>query len=327
MSHAIVIHETGGPEVLRWEPIELGPPGPGEARVRLTASGLNFIDTYERTGLYPRKLPAILGTEGAGVVEAVGPDVTDFAPGDRVAYAAGSKGSYAEALNQPASILVKLPANVDDRTAAAAMLKGLTAHYLVEIGRLRETPRTVLVQAAAGGVGLLLSQWAKHHGATVIGTAGSEEKADLARAHGCDHVILYRGLGPRELRERVRAITHGAGVDVVYDAVGKDTFDESLASLRPRGLMVTYGQSSGPISPFSPRVLAEQGSLFLTRPILRHYIADRAALTARTSELFAAIANGVLRVRIAQTYPLREAARAHRDLEDRKTTGSTLLLP
>lgn len=322
-THAIRIHETGGPEVLRWEPIALSPPAAGEARVRHTAVGLNFIDTYHRSGLYPVPLPSVIGSEAAGVVEEVGEGVVGIAPGDRVAYATAPLGSYAEARNVPAAVLARLPAKLDDRVAAAAMLKGLTAHYLAEMTSSVASRPSVLVHAAAGGVGLLLAQWLRHRGAKVIGTVGSEQKAALAREHGCEHVVLYRH---EDVASRVREITSGTGVDVVYDSIGKDTFQASLDCLRPRGLMVTFGQSSGPIGPFDPRLLAQKGSLFLTRPKLGDY-AQGIELHARARELFDAIASGVLRVRIDQTYSLKDAERAHRDLESRKTTGSTLLLP
>ena len=324
MSRAVCIEQTGGPEQLKLVDVQVGDPGPGQVRIRHHAVGLNFIDTYHRTGLYPVPLPAVLGSEAAGVVESVGDGVSGLAAGDRVAYATGPIGSYAEARNVTASVLVKLPSGVDDQTAAASMLKGMTAHYLLEIGRVREEQRTILVHAAAGGVGLLLTRWAKHLGATVIGTAGSEEKAELAREAGCDHVILYRS---ESVAARVRELTGGEKVDVVYDSVGKDTFQDSIASLRPRGLMVSFGQSSGPVPPFAPRVLAAAGSLFFTRPSLPDYVRRRDELEARAGDLFAALASGVLSVRVAQTYPLSDAAKAHRDLEARRTTGSTLLLP
>jgi NADPH2:quinone reductase len=328
MPHAIRIHETGGPDVMRWESIELSPPRHGEVRVRHTAIGLNYIDTYHRTGLYSVPLPTVLGTEAAGVVEELGEGVTDFAVGDRVAYATGPLGAYSEARNIVSSVLVKIPQGIDDRVAAASILKGMTAHYLLEIGRLTDLRAdgrwTILVHAAAGGLGLLLSQWAKHQGATVIGTAGSEEKAALARANGCDHVILYRS---ENVPSRVDEVTKGQRVDVVYDSVGKDTFQDSLACLRPRGLMVSLGNASGPVPPFEPRLLAAKGSLFLTRPVLKDYVRTSDELRARANDVFAAVAGGVLKVRVAQTYRLRGAATAHQDLEARKTTGSTLLVP
>jgi NADPH2:quinone reductase len=322
--HAIRMHRAGAPDVLTWESIELAPPGPGEVRIRHTAIGLNFIDTYHRTGLYPVPLPAVLGSEAAGVVEALGEGVTGFSVGDRIAYGTGPLGAYAEARNIPASVLVKLPANIDDRLAAASMLKGMTAHYLLDIGRVKETHPTILVHAAAGGVGLFLCRWAKHLGATVIGSVGSDEKAKLARANGADHVILSE---KEDIGQRVREITNDAKVDVVYDSVGKTTFTASLASLKPRGMMVSFGQSSGAVPPFEPRILAANGSLFFTRPVLGDYVRERHELDARAKDLFTALENGVLDVTIGQTYPLAEAERAHRDLEARKTTGSTVLLP
>jgi NADPH:quinone reductase len=333
MAYAVRIHETGGPEVLRWEKIDLPAYGPKDVRIRHTAVGLNYIDTYHRSGLYPLPLPAVLGSEAAGVVTDVGSEVHGLSVGDRVAYATAPVGSYTEERNVAAAHVVKLPQKLDDRTAAATMLKGLTAHYLVEMIRFAvpegaaardATAPTVLVHAAAGGTGLLLTQWAKAKGCTVIGTVGNEEKAKLAQAHGCDHVILYRH---ENVPERVRAITNGAGADVVYDSVGKDTFHESLDCVRPRGMLVSFGQSSGPIGPFDPRILAQKGSLFFTRPTLHHHVAKPGELEARATELFGALAAGTLKVRIAQTYPLRDAERAHRDLEARKTTGSSLLLP
>lgn len=323
-THAIRMHESGGPEVLRWQTVELPPPGAGEARVRHTAIGLNFIDTYHRSGLYPVQLPAVLGTEAAGIVEATGEGVSSVAKGDRVAYAGGPLGAYSEARNIAASHLVKLPPTIDDTTAAAAMLKGMTAQYLVRRTHAVQKGESILVHAAAGGVGLILCQWAKHLGATVIGTVGSEEKAQLARDHGCDHVIFYRH---EDVAARVRALTNGAGVPVVYDSVGKDTFASSLDSLASRGLLVTFGQSSGPIAPFDPRVLAQKGSLFLTRPTLVDYTRARSELEATAAELFSVIESGAVRIRVAQTYPLRDAERAHRDLEARKTTASTTLIP
>lgn len=321
--HAIRFHETGGPEVLRWESVELPPPGAGEVRVRHTAIGLNFIDTYHRSGVYSVALPSGLGSEAAGVVEAVGDGVTTLSPGDRVAYGTGPLGAYAEARNVPAAVLVKVPDGVTDDVAAAAMLKGMTAHYLLEIGRVTETKPVIVVHAAAGGVGLFLSRWAKHLGATVIGTVGTEEKAKLARANGVDHVILTS----EDIAARVRELTNGAKADVVFDSVGKDTFAATLASLRPRGMFVSYGQSSGVVPAFEPRVLASHGSLFFTRPVLADYVRKREELDRRASELFAALARGVLAVTIGQRYPLRDAARAHADLAARRTVGSTVLVP
>ncbi|HSO34586.1 MAG TPA: quinone oxidoreductase [Labilithrix sp.] len=323
-THAVRVHQTGGPEVLRWEKIELPAPGPGEVRVRHAAIGLNFIDTYFRTGLYPLPLPAVLGSEAAGVVEAIGPDVTAVRKGDRVAYGTGPTGAYAEVRNVPVAHVVKLPDAIDDTTAAAVMLKGMTAQYLCRRTYAVQKGDHILVHAAAGGVGLLLCQWAKHLGAIVIGTVGSEEKAKLAAEHGCDHVLFYR---TEDVAARVREITNGERVPVVYDSVGKDTFLTSLDCLRPRGLMVTFGNSSGPVGPIDPRILAQKGSLFLTRPTLGDYVRTRAELDATARDLFDVIASGAVRVRVAQTYPLRDAEGAHRDLEARKTTGSTVLIP
>lgn len=323
MPYAIRIHETGGPEVMRWEQVEPGKPGPGEVLVRNAAVGLNYIDTYHRSGLYPVPLPATLGMEGAGVVEAVGPKVADFKPGDRVAYAQPI-GAYAEVCVRPADRLVKIPAGVDDRSAAAMMLKGLTAQYLLRRTFRVRAGDTILVHAAAGGVGQILSQWGKHLGATVIGTVGSEEKAPLAKKAGCRHVIV---LDKENFTERVRAITRGQGVPVVYDGIGRDTFDGSLDCLRPMGLMVSYGNASGAVPPFNPALLSQKGSLFLTRPTLMNYVAKREDLVKAARELFAVVKSGAVKIRINQTYPLREAARAHRDLEGRRTTGSTVLLP
>jgi NADPH2:quinone reductase len=328
MTHVVRMQETGGPEVLAparaWQAIELPPPGPGEVQVRHAAVGVNFIDTYHRTGLYPIKLPAVLGSEAAGVVDAVGEGVTTFAKGDRVAYGTGPMGAYAEARNMPAAHVVALPAGVDDRTAAAAMLKGMTAQYLLRRTYAVQKGDTILVHAAAGGVGLIVCQWAKHLGATIIGTVGSEEKAVLARAHGCDHVVFYR---TEDVPARVREITNGAGVPVVYDSVGKDTFALSLECLRPRGMLVTFGQSSGAIAPFDPRLLMQKGSLYLTRPTLGDYVRARADLEATAGELFDMIVKGVVTVRVDQTFALRDAEAAHRALEARQTTGSTILLP
>ena len=323
-TNAIRIHQPGGPEVLSWEETEVPAPAAGQVLVRHTAIGLNFIDVYHRTGLYPAPLPFIPGLEGAGVVEALGDGVAELKVGDRVAYASPPLGAYAEARVIPADRLVKLPESIDDRTAAAMMLQGMTAQYL-----LRRTYRvhpgdTILIHAAAGGVGLLVCQWAKHLGATVIGTVGSEEKAELARAHGCDHPILYK---TEDFVARVRDITNGQGVPVVYDSVGRDTFLKSLDCLRPLGMMVSFGQSSGKIEPLDTGLLGAKGSLFLTRPSLMSYTAGREDLIASAAELFDMVEKGVVKVEIRQTYALKDAALAHRDLEERKTTGSTLLLP
>jgi NADPH2:quinone reductase len=325
MPHAIRFHEAGGPEVLRWEEVEVGAPASGQVRLRQTAVGLNFIDIYHRTGLYPVPgFPSGIGLEAAGVVEAVGPDVAELRPGDRVAYASPPIGAYAEVRLMPADRLVKLPDDIDDRTAAAMMLQGMTAQYLLRRTHRVAPGETILVHAAAGGVGLILCQWAKHLGATVIGTVGSEEKAAVARAHGCDHPILYR---TENVVDRVREITGGAGVPVVYDGVGKDTFASSLDCLAPLGLMVTFGNSSGPVPPVDVSVLSAKGSLFLTRPTLFTYTAKRADLLASATDLFDVVRRGAVRIAVNQTYPLREAAQAHRDLEARRTTGSTVLLP
>ena len=325
MPKAIRIHEHGGPEVLRWEEVEVGEPGPGQLRVRHGAVGLNYIDVYHRTGLYPLpSLPWTLGMEGAGQVEAVGEGVTEFKPGDRIAYASPPVGAYAEVRLMPADRVVALPDAIDDRTAAAMMLQGMTAQYLLRRTYRVQPGDAILLHAAAGGVGLIASQWARHLGATVIGTVGSEEKAELARAHGCHHTILYNR---ENFVERVREITGGQGVVVVYDSVGKDTFMGSLDCLRPLGMMVSFGNASGPVPPFEPGILAAKGSLFFTRPTLMTYTAQRADLLASAAELFEVVSSGAVRIEVRQTYPLAETARAHRDLEARQTTGSTVLLP
>lgn len=325
MTKAIRIHETGGPEVLKWEDIELPPPAAGEARIRHTAIGLNFIDTYHRIGLYPLPaMPGVLGAEAAGVVEAVGPGVSEVAVGDRVAYGAAPVGAYAEARNIPAARLVKVPAGIDDARAAAMMLKGMTAQYLLRRTYPVKAGETILVHAAAGGVGLILCQWAKHLGVTVIGTVGSADKAKLAAAHGCDHPILYRDV---DFVAKVKELTGGEGVPVVYDSVGVDTFMKSLDCLKPLGLMVTFGQSSGAVPPFNTGILAQKGSLFLTRPTLFTYAAKRDDLVKMAGELFDVVLKGVVTIEVNQTYALKDAAQAHRDLESRKTTGSTVLLP
>jgi len=322
MAHAIRIHSTGGPEVFSWEAVEVGDPGPGEVRLRQAAVGLNYIDVYHRSGLYPlASFPAIIGMEGAGTVEAVGPGVADIAVGDRVAYA-GALGGYAEERLIAADRLVKLPDNIDFVTAASVMLQGMTARYL-----LRETyrvgPETALLyHAAAGGVGLIVCQWAKALGATMIGTVGSPEKAQLAREAGCTHVIDYRR---EDYVARVRELTGGAGCDVVYDGVGKDTFPSSLDCLRPKGLWVSFGNASGPVPPFDMQILSAKGSLFATRPTMMTYVAHRDDLIANAAELFDMIGKGAIKVGASRTYPLREAAQAHRDLEGRRTTGSIVL--
>jgi len=324
MPRVVRIHETGGPDVLRIEDVPVADPGPGAVRLRQTAIGLNYIDTYHRSGLYPvPELPAVLGREGAGVVVAVGPDVTELRPGDRVAYPM-SAGAYAGERNIAAREVVRLPKTISDRQAAAMMLKGLTAHYLLRRTHRVAAGETILVHAAAGGVGLILCQWAKRLGATVIGTVGSDEKAALARAHGCDHPVVYTR---ENFRERVMQITRDEGVPVVYDSVGRATFSESLDCLRPLGLMVTFGQSSGPVDPLPTGLLAAKGSLYLTRPTLATYIARREDLEQGARELFEVVSDGSVRIEVRQTYPLDEVARAHRDLEARRTSGSSLLIP
>ena len=324
MTHGILMRAYGGPDVLEWSEIVLPRLKRNEVRVRHTAIGVNFIDVYDRTGLYPIALPATLGREAAGVVEEVGRGVKLVAVGDRVAYAATSPGSYAEARHVPADRLVKLPDGISDQQAAAVMLKGLTAQFLLRGTYKVRKGDPIVVHAAAGGVGSILVQWARHLGAEVIAVVGSDDKAALVREHGAQHVIVT----PREdLVARVREITAGKGVPVVYDSVGKDTFFASLDCLRRRGLMVTYGNASGPVPPFSALELARRGSLYLTRPTLFHYVATKGELNRAARELFEVIAAGAVRIRIGQTYPLSEAARAHADLEGRRTTGSTVLLP
>ena len=324
MPQAITVHETGGAEVLRWEGVEVGEPGPGEVRVRHSAVGLNFIDTYHRTGLYPLPLPFVPGLEAAGVVEALGDGVADLEAGDRVAYGAGPLGAYSEARLMPADKLVRIPPGVDDRSAAAMMLQGMTVEYLLRRTYRVRAGDTILLHAAAGGVGLIACQWAKHLGATVIGTVGSDEKAELARAHGCDHPVVYTR---ESFVDRVKELTGGRGVPVVYDSVGKDTFQDSLECLSPRGLMVSFGQSSGPVPPFEAGVLSAKGSLFLTRPTLMHYVPTRGELEVCAGALFDVVAGGHVKVEVRQNFPLAEAAEAHRALEGRRTTGSTVLVP
>ena len=323
MPYAMRIHEHGGADKMRWETVEVGDPGPGQVRVRNTAVGLNFVDIYQRNGLYPMQLPFTLGSEGAGVIEAVGPKVKDLKVGDRVAYS-GPIGAYAEVLLRPADRLVKIPAGVDDRTAAAMMLKGLTAQYLIRRTYRVKKGDTILMHAAAGGVGQILCQWAKHLGATVIGTVGSDEKVDLAKKSGCKHVIV---LSREKFSERVKEITKGKGVPVVYDGIGKDTFMDSLDCLQPLGLMASFGNASGAVPPFNAGILAQKGSLFLTRPTLVHYTASREDLVKAARELFAVVKSGDVKIRVNQTYALRDAAQAQNDLEARKTTGSTVLIP
>jgi NADPH:quinone reductase len=320
---AVRVHKYGGPEVLTVEEVPVPEPGAVEARVKIEAIGVNYIDIYQRSGLYPLKTPFTLGTEGAGIVDAVGPDVTEVKKGDRVAYAM-IPGSYAEYAIVPATRLAPIPPNIDTRSAAALMLQGMTAHYLTHSTYPLKKGETALVHAAAGGVGLLLIQIAKQLGATVIGTVSTEAKAKLAKEAGADHLILYT---QTDFLAEVKKLTDGRGLEVVYDSVGQTTFDKSLECLRPRGYMVLFGQSSGPVSPFDPGKLAARGSLFLTRPSLPHYTLDRAELLQRANDLFKWTAAGKLKLRIDKTLPMAEAAEAHRDLEGRKTTGKVILLP
>ncbi|WP_290651257.1 quinone oxidoreductase [Aquisalimonas sp.] len=323
MSKAIVVHQTGGPDQMHWESVDVGEPGAGEALVRHTVVGLNFIDVYFRTGLYPPpQLPFTPGMEAAGVVEAVGEGVEHVASGDRVAYAAGPPGAYGERRIIAADRLVKIPEGISDETAAAMMLKGMTAWYLLRRTYAVRPGDTILIQAAAGGVGLIACQWAKHLGATVIGTVGSEQKAELARAHGCDHPVNY---ATEDFVERVRDITGGAGVPVVYDSVGQSTFLRSLDCLRPRGLLVVFGQSSGPVEPFNVGQLAAKGSLFLTRPTLFHYVAAREELETASAELFDLVRKDVVSIVVNHRFPLQQAAEAHRAMEGRQTSGSSVL--
>ena len=324
MTHAIRFHRTGGPEVLQWEEVGVGEPGPGEVRVRHAAVGLNFIDTYHRSGLYPVPLPSGIGLEGAGTVEALGPGVTHLQVGDRVAYAGGPLGAYSEARLIPADRLIRLPDSLSFETGAAMMLQGLTAAYLLRRTFRVQKGDTVLIHAAAGGVGLIACQWAKALGATVIGTVSTEAKAELARAHGCDHPILYTR---EDFARRVRDITGGEGVPVVYDGIGKDTFTGSLDSLRPLGTMVSFGNASGPVGLIDPLLLSQKGSLFFTRPTLMHYTARRADLEALATELLGVVTSGQVKIEVHQRFPLQQAAAAHIALEGRQTTGSTVLLP
>ncbi|MBR8334862.1 quinone oxidoreductase [Burkholderia ambifaria] len=325
MAHAVRFHETGGPDVLRWEEVDVGEPGPGQVRLRHEAVGLNFADTYFRSGLYPVALPAGIGVEAAGVVEAVGPGVTNVAVGDRVTYTGflNTLGAYSTERLIAAAPLVRLPAGIGCETAAAMTMRGLTSAYLLRRIHAFAPGDTILLHAAAGGVGLIVSQWAKLLGLTVIGTVSSEHKAAVARAHGCDHTIDY---SREDVAKRVRELTGGAGVDVVFDSVGKDTFEGSLDSLKRRGLMVCVGTASGPIPPFDPQRLAMKGSLYLTRPALADYIADPAEKNDLAGELFAHVAAGRIRIEINQRYALQDAAQAHRDLESRKTTGSSVFI-
>ncbi|WP_175725869.1 quinone oxidoreductase family protein [Burkholderia ambifaria] len=325
MAHAVRFHETGGPDVLRWEEVDVGDPGPGQVRLRHEAVGLNFADTYFRSGLYPVALPAGIGVEAAGVVEALGPGVTNVAVGDRVTYTGflNTLGAYSTERLIAAAPLVRLPAGIACETAAAMTMRGLTSAYLLRRIHAFAPGDTILLHAAAGGVGLIVLQWAKLLGLTVIGTVSSEHKAAVARAHGCDHTIDY---SREDVAKRVRELTGGAGVDVVFDSVGKDTFEGSLDSLKRRGLMVCVGTASGPIPPFDPQRLAMKGSLYLTRPALADYIADPAEKNDLAGELLAHVAAGRIRIEINQRYALQDAAQAHRDLESRKTTGSSVFI-
>lgn len=324
MTKAIRIHQTGGPEVLRWEDVELKDPGPGEAQIRHTAIGLNYLDTYHRSGLYPLPLPTGIGSEGAGVVTKLGPGVKDLKVGDRVAYAGGPPGSYAEARVIPAGRLVRVPAGIDDQTAAAMMLKGMTVQYLIRRTYKVKKGDIVLFHAAAGGVGLIACQWLKHLGAKVIGTVSSDEKATLAKKHGCTWPVVYTR---DDFVAAVKKLTKGKGVPVVYDGVGRDTFMKSLDCLRPFGLMATFGNASGAVEPLNLGLLAAKGSLYVTRPTLVTYTASREDLLATARDLFRVVKSGAVKIRVDQTYALKDAARAHADLHARKTTGSTVLIP
>jgi len=324
MTKAIRLFETGGPEVMQWVDVEVGEPGPGEVRIRHAACGLNYIDVYFRTGLYPQPLPAGLGMEASGTIEAVGAGVDYVSVGDRVAYAGRPPGAYAQARVMPAANLVRLPDSIDFETGAAMMLQGLTVQYLFRRTFPLKGGETILFHAAAGGVGLIACQWARALGVTMIGTVGSEEKAALARANGCTHVINYN---TEDFVARVKEITGGRGVPVVYDSIGKDTFTASLDCLSPLGMMVSYGSASGPVPPFGLNELASRGSLFITRPTLFSYMATRADLGTMAGDLFDMVESGKVKIGINQRYALQDAAQAHRDLEARKTTGSSILLP
>lgn len=323
-THAIRFHQFGGPEVLRWEEVETGSPGPGQVLVRHTAVGLNYVDTYQRTGLYPVELPFVPGSEGVGVVEDVGPGVMHLRVGDRVGYPNANGWGYAERRLIEADRLVILPKEIDDRTAAAALLKGCTVYSLLHLVYPVGRDTTLLIHAAAGGIGLIFCQWARHLGATVIGTVGSDEKAQLARANGCDHTINYR---TEDFVARVKEITGGKGCDVVYDSVGKDTFPGSLDCIRTRGMWVSFGQSSGKVPPFDVGLLMQKGSLFMTRMSLRHYAATRPELEGATGALFDVLAKGIVKIGPRQEFPLSKAADAHRALEARATAGATVLMP
>src|SRR5215831_7293453 len=322
MAHAIRFEKPGGPDVLTWQTVEVGKPGQGQVRLRHTVVGVNYIDTYHRSGLYALQMPSGLGSEGAGVVDEVGPGVSGLKTGDRVAYGGGPIGAYADERVVPADRLVPVPAGITDQQAAAMMLKGMTAWYLVRRTHPVKRGETILIHAAAGGVGLIVCQWAKHLGATVIGTVGDDEKAALVKKNGCDYAIVYRR---EDVVARVAGLTQGKKLPVVYDSVGKDTFYKSLDCLAPLGLMVSFGQSSGAIGPVDIGILSAKGSLFLTRPTLNSYTASREDLLTAAGELFDVVKSGAVKISVNQTYPLRQAAQAHRDLENRKTTGQTVL--
>jgi NADPH2:quinone reductase len=326
MAYRIVVHQFGGPEVLKVEPYDPPRPGPGEALVRHRAIGLNFIDVYFRTGLYqpPMGLPFTPGLEASGVVEAVGEGVSDIRVGQRVAYGTGPLGAYSDLRTMPADKLVAIPETIADEVAAAMMLKGMTAQYLLKQTYQVKPGDTILVHAAAGGVGLILCQWAKHLGATVIGTVGTREKAEIARAHGCDHVIVYT---EEDFVQRVKELTNGKGVPVVYDGVGRATFMQSLDCLQPRGLMVSFGNASGPVEAFNLGILSQKGSLYVTRPTLASYTATRAQLLAAANDVIDVVSRGIVKIEVNQRFPLKDAAEAHRALESRKTTGATVLIP
>ncbi|WP_439816643.1 quinone oxidoreductase family protein [Zavarzinia sp. CC-PAN008] len=323
-SRAVRFTQVGGPEVMRLEEVDVPAPGPGQVRLKHTAIGVNYIDTYHRSGLYKLPLPSGIGVEGAGVVEAVGDGVTELAVGDRVAYCGGMPGGYSDIRLFQADRLLKIPEGISDETAAAAMLQGLTVHYLLFSTYPVKRGETILFHAAAGGVGLIACQWARHLGVRLIGTVGSKDKGELARAHGASEIILYR---EEDVAARVKDLTGGKGVPVVYDAVGKDTFEGSLNSLSPRGYFVSFGNASGPVAPFAPSILGDKGSLFFTRPGLFHYVADTAELQARAADLFDVLKRGIVEVPVRQRFALADAVAAHQALEGRQTTGSTILVP
>ncbi len=322
--HGFRFDEAGPPDVLKWQKLELADPDPGEVQIKHLTCGVNYIDTYHRSGLYPLPLPSGIGLEACGTVVTLGDDVTSLKVGDRVAYGTGPIGAYSEAANVAADRVIKVPDSISNEVAAAMMLKGMTAQYLLRQTYDVKAGDTILVHAAAGGVGLILCQWANHLGATIIGTVGSEEKAALAKAHGCHHTILYR---TEDVAAKVRDMTNGSGVPVVYDSVGKDTFEGSIDSLRPRGLMVSFGNASGPVPPVDPGILSAKGSLYLTRPTLFHYTATPDDLAKTAGDVVDVISKGIVKIDIHQRYALKDARQAHKDLEARKTTGATVLIP